>query len=115
MSLLLLLVLVLVLVLVIVVVLAVVLVVVVVVVVVVVGTGKEDGSRRGAEAQRMTENEIGTRVIEAAIAVHRELGSGLLETVYEVTLARELGDRGLPAELRRRRDDDRYDALCQRP
>ena len=35
---------------------------------------KRDVSRRGAEAQRMTENEIGTRVIEAAIAVHRELG-----------------------------------------
>jgi GxxExxY protein len=52
-------------------------------------------SRRGAEAQRMTENEIGTRVIEAAIAVHRELGPGLLETVYEVVLARELSDRGL--------------------
>jgi hypothetical protein len=45
--------------------------------------------------QRMTENEIGTRVIEAAIAVHRELGSGLLETVYEVVLARELTERGL--------------------
>ena len=43
----------------------------------------------------MTENEIGTRVIEAAIAVHRELGPGLLETVYEVVLARELADRGL--------------------
>jgi GxxExxY protein len=43
----------------------------------------------------MTENEIGTRVIEAAIAVHRELGPGLLETVYEVILARELADRGL--------------------
>jgi hypothetical protein len=54
-----------------------------------------DGSRRGAEAQRMTENEIGTRVIEAAIAVHRELGPGLLETVYEVVLARELTERGL--------------------
>lgn len=43
----------------------------------------------------MTENEIGTAVIEAAIAVHRELGPGLLETVYEVVLSRELQDRGL--------------------
>lgn len=46
----------------------------------------------------MTENEIGTRVLEAAIAVHRELGPGLLETVYEVVLARELGSRGLKVE-----------------
>ena len=46
----------------------------------------------------MTENEIGTRVIEAAIAVHRELGPGLLETVYEVILAREPSDRGLKVE-----------------
>ena len=46
----------------------------------------------------MTENEIGTRVIEAAIAVHKELGPGLLETVYEVVLARELADRGLLVE-----------------
>ena len=38
---------------------------------------------------------IATIVIEAAIAVHRELGPGLLETVYEVVLARELVDRGL--------------------
>jgi GxxExxY protein len=34
-------------------------------------------------------------VIEAAIAVHRELRPGLLETVYEVVLARELTERGL--------------------
>jgi GxxExxY protein len=46
----------------------------------------------------MTENEIGTMVIEAAIAVHRELGPGLLETVYEVILAREIADRGLKVE-----------------
>ena len=46
----------------------------------------------------MTENEIGTMVIEAAIAVHRELGPGLLETVYEVILAREIADRGLNVE-----------------
>ena len=46
----------------------------------------------------MTENEIGTIVIEAAITVHRELGPGLLETVYEVILARELQDRGLTVD-----------------
>jgi GxxExxY protein len=46
----------------------------------------------------MTENEIGTIVIESAIAVHRELGPGLLETVYEVVLVRELQDRGLKVE-----------------
>jgi len=43
----------------------------------------------------MTENEIGTIVVESAIAVHRELGPGLLETVYEVVPVRELEDRGL--------------------
>ena len=46
----------------------------------------------------MTENEIGTVIIESAIAVHRELGPGLLETVYEVVLTRELQDRGLRVE-----------------
>ena len=43
----------------------------------------------------MKENEIGTKLLEAAIHIHRELGPGLLETVYEVILARELSDRGL--------------------
>ncbi|MCX5871355.1 MAG: GxxExxY protein [Deltaproteobacteria bacterium] len=46
----------------------------------------------------MTENEIGTIVIESVIAVHRELGPGLLETVYEIVLVRELQDRGLKVE-----------------
>ena len=46
----------------------------------------------------MTENEIGTIVIELAIAVHQELGPGLFETVYEVVLVRELEDRGLKAK-----------------
>jgi GxxExxY protein len=46
----------------------------------------------------MTENEIGTKVLEAAIGLHRDLGPGLLEIVYEVTLARELSDLGLAAE-----------------
>ena len=33
--------------------------------------------------------------MDAAVAVHRELGSGLLETVYEVVLTDELRRRGL--------------------
>ncbi len=46
----------------------------------------------------MTENEIGKLVVDSAIAVHRELGPGLLETVYEVILEHELQQRGLEVE-----------------
>ena len=46
----------------------------------------------------LKENEIGTIVVQCAIAVHRELGPGLLETVYEVVLARELQEKGLKVE-----------------
>jgi GxxExxY protein len=46
----------------------------------------------------MTENEIGTLCIDAAINVHRALGSGLLETVYEVVLAYELEKCGFRIE-----------------
>lgn len=43
----------------------------------------------------MEENEIGTIVVDCAIQLHRALGPGLLETVYEVALARQLEKRGL--------------------
>lgn len=43
----------------------------------------------------MTENEIGKMILDSAITVHRELGPGLLETVYEIVLAYELQQRGL--------------------
>ncbi len=46
----------------------------------------------------MDENEIGRIVIDAAVMVHRELGPGLLESVYEVVLAQELTIRGLRIE-----------------
>ena len=42
----------------------------------------------------MTENEIGTEIVDCAIAVHRELGPGLLEHVHEIVLAKELEERG---------------------
>jgi len=44
------------------------------------------------------ENETGRIIVDAAIAVHRELGPGLLESVYEAVLAQELRDRGLKVE-----------------
>lgn len=43
----------------------------------------------------LTENQIGAIIVDAAIAVHRELGPGLLESAYEAVLAYELSDRGL--------------------
>jgi len=46
----------------------------------------------------MTENEIADRVMDAAFQIHRELGPGLLESVYEVILARKLTDTGLVVE-----------------
>jgi GxxExxY protein len=42
----------------------------------------------------MNENAIGTKVLEAAITVHKELGPGLLESVYEAVLERELKEHG---------------------
>lgn len=43
----------------------------------------------------LTENQIGTVVVDAAVEVHRQLGPGLLETVYEVVLEHELRRRGM--------------------
>ncbi|MDR3108536.1 MAG: GxxExxY protein [Planctomycetaceae bacterium] len=43
----------------------------------------------------MTENEIGDIVVEVSIQLHKELGPGLFETVYEAVLARLLEKRGL--------------------
>ena len=40
-------------------------------------------------------NEISSKVIGAAIAVHNELGPGLLESVYNACMAIELQSRGM--------------------
>lgn len=40
-------------------------------------------------------NQLSSRIIRAAINVHRELGPGLLESVYQACLAIELGEMGL--------------------
>ncbi len=46
----------------------------------------------------MHENEISEKVIGAAIEVHRILGPGLLEAVYEESLCHELHLRGIHFE-----------------
>jgi GxxExxY protein len=43
----------------------------------------------------MTENEVATIIVDAAYKVHCALGPGLLESVHEVVLAKELAKRGL--------------------
>jgi len=44
-------------------------------------------------------NHLSAKIIGAAIAVHRELGPGLLESVYETCLALDLRRIGLPIQL----------------
>ncbi|HMM54534.1 MAG TPA: GxxExxY protein [Candidatus Desulfobacillus sp.] len=55
--------------------------------------------RKDAKDAKMDENALSHRVIGAAIEVHRVLGPGLLESVYERALERELVLQGL--EVRR--------------
>jgi GxxExxY protein len=45
-----------------------------------------------------TENEIGTFVVQEAIHIHRGLGPGLLESVYETVLERRLKKLGLSVQ-----------------
>ena len=47
----------------------------------------------------MHENEIAKTIINAAMTVHKRLGPGLLESVYEKTLVYELMKSGLEAKV----------------
>ena len=46
----------------------------------------------------MTQNEISKVTLDAAFSVHKELGPGLLESVYEIVMAYELRQRGFSVE-----------------
>lgn len=43
-------------------------------------------------------NEITGAIVDTSLKIHRELGPGLLESVYEMVLAHALERRGLPVE-----------------
>ncbi len=49
----------------------------------------------------MNAEEVSAVVVDAAFHLHRELGPGLLESVYEAVLARMLERRGLRVERQR--------------
>jgi GxxExxY protein len=50
--------------------------------------------RRGAEGVLKDIDEISGDVVDLAIRIHRELGPGLLESVYEIILAGKLAQMG---------------------
>jgi GxxExxY protein len=42
-------------------------------------------------------DEITGAIVDSAMQIHKDLGPGLLESVYEVVLAKALQKHGLPA------------------
>jgi len=50
----------------------------------------------------MVDNELSGKIIGAAIEVHRTLGAGLLESVYEDCMVIELGLQGVSVERQKR-------------
>ncbi len=56
-------------------------------------------SREGAKSTKdMNIEEVSAVVVDSAFHLHKELGPGLLESVYEAVLARTLEKQGLKAE-----------------
>ena len=60
----------------------------------------KNGSRGGAEnaESKRSLDDITGEIVDAAYKVHTSLGPGLLESVYEMVLAKELERRGLHVE-----------------
>jgi GxxExxY protein len=56
------------------------------------------GTRAPREPIPKEIDEVATKIVDAAFAVHSTLGPGLLEGVYEVCLLHELKKRGLKVE-----------------
>jgi len=57
------------------------------------GNPKELTQRRG-DAEK-NENEIGSIIVDTAVNLHEDIGSGLLENVYEIILMKLLSEKGL--------------------
>lgn len=53
-------------------------------------------NRKDAKVAKMDENELSNKIIGACIEVHKSLGPGLLENVYQECLAREFSLQQIP-------------------
>ena len=60
--------------------------------------------QRAQGAQRFMSDELTAKIISAAIEVHRILGPGLLESIYEEALCHELQLRGIRFERQKEVD-----------
>jgi len=54
-----------------------------------------EGTKRQREAIGEETNELSRQVVDAVFQVHKTLGPGLLESVYEACLCHELNKRGI--------------------
>jgi GxxExxY protein len=54
------------------------------------------GEPQRAGSIGLVEEDLTGEIIGAAMSVHRELGAGLLESAYQISMARELSLRGIP-------------------
>ena len=55
-------------------------------------------SREDAKSRRKDIEEVARIVVDMALQLHQDLGPGLLESVYEIVLARMLEESGLKVE-----------------
>ena len=47
------------------------------------------------EAKRIYLNNLSSKVVDAAVRVHKEMGPGLLESIYQLCMVRELQSRDI--------------------
>jgi GxxExxY protein len=57
---------------------------------------KDAKDAKKTKKEKMDENEWSNKIIGACIEVHRALGPGLLESIYQQCLAREFSLQGIP-------------------
>lgn len=58
-------------------------------------------SKKMSRKKELPDKDLTASIIGAAIAVHRALGPGFLESIYEEALCIELTERGIPFERQR--------------